>query len=165
MIDIGGFGGCARRYDFILSTMHRVERSVLVPYTAGQMFALVAAIRDYPKFLPWCAGTQVRPRQDGRIDATIDIRYRGVHSRFTTCNHNVEPDSIQMTLVDGPFRRLDGHWQFRPLREDSCKVLLGMHYDFAPGLLGRAIAPVFDGIATSLIDSFTRRAEALYATR
>jgi len=142
--------------------MHRVERSVLVPYTTGQMFALVAAIRDYPTFLPWCASTQVRPRQDGRIDATIDIHYRGVRSRFTTCNHNMEPERIHMSLVDGPFRRLDGHWHFRWLRDDACKVQFGLHYDFAPGLLGRAIAPVFDGIATSLIDSFTRRAEALY---
>lgn len=142
--------------------MHRVERSVLVPYTAEQMFVLVAAIKDYPKFLPWCAGAQVRPRQDGRIDATIDIQYRGVRSRFTTCNDNREPESIHMSLVDGPFRRLTGHWHFRPLREDACKVQLSMHYDFAPGLLGRAIAPVFDGIATSLIDSFIRRAELLY---
>ena len=154
-----------RRYDFILSTMHRVERSVLVPYTAEQMFALVAAVRDYPKFLPWCAGTHVRPRQDGLIDATIDIHYRGVRSRFTTCNDNRAPESIHMTLVEGPFRRLAGNWHFRPLREDACKVHLHLHYDFAPGLLGRAIAPVFDGIAGSLVDSFTRRAEALYEIR
>jgi ribosome-associated toxin RatA of RatAB toxin-antitoxin module len=70
-----------------------------------------------------------------------------------------------MSLVDGPFRRLAGHWQFRPLRVDACKVHLQLHYDFAPGLLGRAIAPVFDGIASSLIDSFTRRAEAMHEPR
>jgi ribosome-associated toxin RatA of RatAB toxin-antitoxin module len=145
--------------------MHRVERSVLVPYTAEQMFALVAAIRDYPRFLPWCSGTHVRPRNDGLLDATIDIHYRGVRSRFTTCNENRAPESIHMSLVDGPFRRLAGQWQFRPLREDACKVQLHLHYDFAPGLLGRAIAPVFDGIAASLIDSFTRRAESLYEPR
>jgi ribosome-associated toxin RatA of RatAB toxin-antitoxin module len=142
--------------------MHRVERSVLLPYTAAQMFELVAAVRDYPSFLPWCAATHVRPRRDGLIEATIEIHYRGVRSRFTTCNENRTPDSIRMTLVDGPFRRLTGDWQFRSLREDACKVHLNLHYDFAPGLLGRAIAPVFEGIAGSLVDSFTRRAEALY---
>jgi ribosome-associated toxin RatA of RatAB toxin-antitoxin module len=145
--------------------MHRVERSVLVPYTAEQMFSLVAAIRDYPKFLPWCAATHVRPRHDGQVDATIDIHYRGVRSRFTTRNDNRHPESIQMALVDGPFRRLAGQWLFRALREDACRVQLHLHYDFAPGLLGRAIAPVFDGITASLIDSFTRRAEALYESR
>jgi ribosome-associated toxin RatA of RatAB toxin-antitoxin module len=145
--------------------MHRVERSVLVPYTAQQMFDLVAAVADYPSFLPWCAGTRVRPRRDGLIDATIEIHYRGVRSRFTTCNDQLPPESIQMTLVDGPFRRLAGDWQFRPLRDDACKVHLNLHYDFAPGLLGRAVAPVFDGIAGSLVDSFTRRAELLYEPR
>jgi len=154
-----------RRYDLILSIMHRVERSVLVPYTAGQMFELVAAVADYPSFLPWCAGTHVRPRRDGLIDATIEIHYRGVRSRFTTCNDNRAPESIHMALVDGPFRRLSGDWQFRALGADACKVHLNLHYDFAPGLLGRAIAPVFENIAGSLVDSFTRRAEALYEVR
>lgn len=145
--------------------MHRVDRSVLVPYTAEQMFELVAAVKDYPRFLPWCAGTQVRPRRDGLIDATIEIRYRGVRSRFTTCNDSRAPESIRMTLVDGPFRRLSGDWQFRPLGEDACRVHLNLHYDFAPGLLGRAIAPVFESIAGSLVEAFTRRAETLYEIR
>ena len=145
--------------------MHRVERSVLVPYTAEQMFELVAAVRDYPKFLPWCAGTHLRRRRDGLIDATIEIHYHGVRSRFTTCNDNRAHESIHMTLVEGPFRRLAGDWQFRPLREDACRVHLHLHYDFATGLLGRAIGPVFDSIAGSLVDSFTRRAEQLYDTR
>ncbi|MBK9245864.1 MAG: type II toxin-antitoxin system RatA family toxin [Burkholderiales bacterium] len=142
--------------------MHRVERSVLVPYTAGQMFELVAAVNEYPRFLPWCAGTHVRPRRDGLLEATIEIHYRGVRSRFTTCNDHRAPESIHMALVEGPFRRLAGQWDFRPLRDDACKVHLSLHYDFAPGLLGRAIAPVFESIAGSLVDSFTRRAEALY---
>lgn len=145
--------------------MHRVERSVLVPYSVQQMFELVAAVRDYPRFLPWCAGTQLRPRADGLVDATIEIHYRGVRSRFTTRNDNRAPESIHMTLVDGPFRRLSGVWEFRPLRDDACRVHLNLHYDFAPGLLGRAVAPVFDGIAGSLVDSFSRRAEALYEPR
>jgi ribosome-associated toxin RatA of RatAB toxin-antitoxin module len=142
--------------------MHRVQRSVLVPYSAEQMFALVAAVKDYPKFLPWCANTQVRPRDDGLVEATIAIHYRGVRSRFTTRNQNLAPQSIHMTFVDGPFRRLGGGWQFRPLHDAACKVHLNLHYEFAPGLLGRAIAPVFETIAASLVDSFTRRAETLY---
>jgi len=145
--------------------MHRVERSVLVPYAAAQMFELVAAVESYPSFLPWCADARVRPRRDGLIEATIEIHYRGVRSRFTTCNDNRAPDSIHMTLVEGPFRRLSGEWHFRPLRDDACRVHLNLHYDFAPGLLGRAIAPVFESIAVSLVDSFTRRAEALYEVR
>lgn len=145
--------------------MHRVERSVLVPYAVEQMFELVASVRDYPKFLPWCADAHVRPRRDGLIDATIEIHYRGVRSRFTTCNDNRAHERIHITLVEGPFRRLTGDWHFRALHANACKVHLHLQYDFAPGLLGRAIAPVFDGIAGSLVDSFTRRAEQLYDAR
>jgi ribosome-associated toxin RatA of RatAB toxin-antitoxin module len=144
--------------------MHRVERSVLVPYSAAQMFDLVAAIREYPRFLPWCGATHVRPRADGSLDATIEIHYRGVRSRFTTHNRHDPHHRIQMKLVDGPFRRLDGDWAFHHLRADACKVHLHLQYQFAAGLLGRAIAPVFESIATSIVDAFTRRAEALYGS-
>lgn len=126
------------------------------------MYALVAAIKDYPQFLPWCAAAHVRPRRDGRIDAKIEIHYRGVRSSFTTRNENRPDESIRMELVDGPFRRLAGGWEFRALGEKGSKVLLLLHYEFAAGLLGRAIAPVFGNISASLVDSFTRRAEEVY---
>jgi ribosome-associated toxin RatA of RatAB toxin-antitoxin module len=142
--------------------MHRVERSVLVPFSTQQMFELVARVEDYPAFLRWCDGTHVRPRPDGTLDATIDIRYRGARSRFTTRNRHEPHSRIALELVEGPFRRLSGEWTFRQLRADACRVHLSLHYQFAAGLLGRAIAPAFEVIATSMVDSFTRRAEALH---
>jgi ribosome-associated toxin RatA of RatAB toxin-antitoxin module len=145
--------------------MHRVERSVLVPYSAEEMFHLVAGIKDYPHFLPWCAGARVRPQPNGEVEATVQIDYRGVKSEFTTRNHNESPRLIRMQLVDGPFRRLWGEWTFTQLREDACKVHLHLHFQLATGLIGRAIAPVFEGIAGSLIDAFTRRAEVVYGVR
>jgi ribosome-associated toxin RatA of RatAB toxin-antitoxin module len=155
--------------------MHRVSRSVLVPYSAGKMFDLVAGVDDYPSFLPWCAQASARGitgaadhADDGGVDvsvveATISLAYRGVRSRFTTRNENRYPTSIRMTLVDGPFRRLNGDWTFTALREDACKVALLLQYEFAAGLLGKAIAPVFEIVAGSMVDAFARRAEELYA--
>lgn len=145
--------------------MHRVERSVLVPYSAEEMFGLVAGVKDYPKFLPWCAGARLRPQPDGDIEATVQIDYRGVRSEFTTLNHNDAPRLIRMQLVDGPFRRLSGEWTFTQLRDDACKVHLILQFQFATGIVGRAVAPVFEGIAGSMIDAFTRRAEAVYGVR
>lgn len=145
--------------------MHRVERSVLVPYSAAEMFGLVADIRSYPRFLPWCAGTRVRPQTDGAVEASIDIAYRGVRTSFTTRNEHAPPQEIRMHLVDGPFRRLGGEWNFQQLREDACKVHLCLQFQFAHGLVGRMVAPVFEGIASSLVDAFYRRAEAVYGAR
>ena len=145
--------------------MHRVERSVLVPYSAEEMFGLVAGVKDYPKFLPWCAGARLRPQPNGDIEATVQIDYRGVRSEFTTLNHDDAPRLIRMQLVAGPFRRLSGEWTFTQLRDDACKVHLNLHFQFATGIVGRAVAPVFEGIAGSMIDAFTRRAEAVYGMR
>src|SRR6266853_3562831 len=142
--------------------MHRIERSVLVPYSAERMFRLVERVDDYPEFLPWCPASRARPLPDGSLEATIEIAYRGVRTRFTTRNVSDYPQAIRLTLVDGPFRRLTGEWRFLELPQQACKVSLHLQYKFAAGVLGRLIAPVFESIAGSLIDAFARRAESLY---
>jgi ribosome-associated toxin RatA of RatAB toxin-antitoxin module len=142
--------------------MPSVKKSVLVPYGAPRMFALVERVEDYPQFLPWCGGTQVHERAPGRVVATIRIDYRGLRQSFTTENRH-EPDrSIRMTLRDGPFSRLDGQWLFSPLRDDACKVEFGLDYAFAGALLSRALSPVFDQIAATFVDAFVRRAESVH---
>lgn len=145
--------------------MHRVERSLLVPYSAAQMYALVADIASYPRFLPWCSGTDVRTQADDSVVARVDIDFRGLRTHFTTHNRQQAPQRIDMRLVDGPFRHLGGEWQFKPLGEDACKVHLELQFQFAAGLMGRLLAPVFEGIATSMVDAFSRRAESVYGPR
>ncbi len=143
--------------------MARVQKSVLLPYSAEQMFALVDKVEDYPAFLPWCGGVQVRERTPEKLVAAIAINYHGVRQSFTTENANTPPTRMQMTLVEGPFRHLDGTWQFTPLREDACKVEFELHYEFSSKLLEKLIGPVFSKIADSFVDSFCKRAEVVYA--
>ena len=142
--------------------MPHVERSVLVHYSAEQMFDLVADVEQYPTFLPWCSGSRAVADHGGGVEASIEIDYRGIRARFSTRNQLRYPEQIRMSLLDGPFRKLDGNWQFDALRPGACKVRLALHYAFASDLLGRAVAPVFDVIANSMIDSFAQRAEQLY---
>jgi ribosome-associated toxin RatA of RatAB toxin-antitoxin module len=142
--------------------MPKVARSALVHYSAGQMFDLVADVKAYPQFLPWCGGSQVRPHPDGGVNASVDIVYRGIRARFTTRNLHRYPEQIRMDLVDGPFRTMAGMWQFVPLRAGACKVNFRLDYAFVSGLLSTAVAPVFDAIADTMVDSFAQRAEALY---
>lgn len=142
--------------------MHVVRKSVLLPYSARQMFELVERVEDYPRFLPWCGGTEVARLSGAGVLATVTIDYRGIRQRFTTVNLNQPHEAISMRLREGPFTRLEGEWRFRSLREDACKVEFSLDYVFARGLLGRALAPVFDQIARSFIDAFVRRAEQVY---
>ena len=74
-------------------------------------------------------------------------------------------ESIVITLVDGPFRHLHGEWRFRPLAEAASKVELELAYEFASGLLERAVGPVFDHIASTFVGAFVTRAESVYGPR
>lgn len=142
--------------------MHKVQRSVLVPFSAARMFDLVAAVDKYPEFMPWCGGTQILSRTDEEMRASITISFAGLRQTFTTHNRHDYPNTIHLTLVDGPFSSLDGHWEFQPLAADACKVLFTMEYAFSSRALEMLVGPVFNRIATTFIDAFTQRAEQLY---
>lgn len=142
--------------------MPTVNRSVLVPYAAERMFALVERVEDYPEFLPWCGGARVHSREPSRMVATLLIDYRGLRQSFTTENLNEPERSIRMQLREGPFKRLDGHWRFSPLRADASKVELSLDYAFSATLVSRMLSPVFDQIAATFVDAFVQRADAIY---
>lgn len=144
--------------------MQSVKKSVLVPYAASEMFALVDDIEVYPKFLPWCAGARVLDSRESTKTARIDINYHGVRAHFTTDNTNKPSESIVITLKDGPFKHLHGEWRFRALAEDACKVEFDLHYEFANTLIETVVGPVFNHIANTFIDAFVRRAESLHAS-
>ncbi len=139
-----------------------VHKSVFLGYSAEQMFALVDRVEDYPKFLPWCGGVDVREREGNKLIATIAIRYRGITQSFTTENTNVPPTAMKMKLLEGPFKHLDGNWTFKPLRADACKIEFDLHYEFSNRILEQIIGPVFSMIANSFVDSFCKQAEAVY---
>ncbi|HWW72000.1 MAG TPA: type II toxin-antitoxin system RatA family toxin [Duganella sp.] len=139
-----------------------VHKSVFLGYSAQQMFDLVANIEDYPKFLPWCSGVEIRERSGNVVVASIGINYHGVKQGFTTSNENTAPTTIKMKLVDGPFKCLDGVWTFKALRDDACKIELDMRYEFSGTLLDKLVGPVFGMIANSMVDSFCKRAETVY---
>jgi ribosome-associated toxin RatA of RatAB toxin-antitoxin module len=143
--------------------MRCVKKSVLVPYAAAQMFELVDRVELYPRFLPWCGGAQILEQAENRKTARIDIDYHGVRAHFTTDNVNRPPESIVITLKDGPFRHLHGEWRFRALGEHGCKVEFDLAYEFATPLLDKVIGPVFNHIAGTFIDAFVKRAETVHA--
>ena len=126
------------------------------------MFGLVDQVELYPEFLPWCGGSHVLDQRPDGKTARIDIDYHGVKAHFTTDNANRVPESIVITLRDGPFRRLHGEWRFRALADDACKVEFELSYEFTTHVLEVIVGPVFSHIANTFIDAFVRRAEAVY---
>ncbi len=138
---------------------------MLVNYTPEQMYALVDAVEAYPEFLPWCGGTEVQARDETRTRATIMIDYRGIKQKFSTENAKDRPTQIVMRLVEGPFRHLDGNWQFQALGPGACKVRLQLNYEFSSRLLEKLVGPVFDYIATSFVEAFVGRAAKVYGAK
>jgi ribosome-associated toxin RatA of RatAB toxin-antitoxin module len=141
--------------------MAEVNKSVLVGYAAPRMFALVDAVEKYPEFLPWCGGTELNFRDAQVTRAAIHINYRGIRQSFSTENAKREPHFMQIRLLEGPFKRLEGSWRFTDLG-DGCKIEFSLHYEFSSRLLERLVGPVFGYIANSLVDAFVRRAQNVY---
>jgi ribosome-associated toxin RatA of RatAB toxin-antitoxin module len=142
--------------------MASVQKSVLVPYRAEEMFELVERVEDYPRFLPWCAGATTLERSASETVARLDILYHGVRAHFTTVNRSERPERIVIALRSGPFRDLDGTWRFTPLGAEGSKVELALRYEFATAMLERLIGPVFGRIAHTLVDAFVQRADAVH---
>lgn len=145
--------------------MAEVVKSVLVPYSAAEMFELVDGVEDYPRFLPWCGGSELHARDETVTEATIHIHYLHVRQHFSTRNDKRYPEEMVIRLVSGPFRRLEGAWRFKALAESACKVEFLIHYEFSSSLLERVLGPVFGMITNSLVDAFVRRAEDVYGPR
>lgn len=141
--------------------MKSVRKTVIVPHSAGRMYALVDGIEAYPQFLPWCGGATASERTPTSVLAEIHIAYHGLHQSFVTRNENHQDESIDIKFVRGPFRTLTGRWHFSPLGDAGCRVEFGLDYEFASSLLEHAVGPVFSSIVDNFVDAFVRRADAL----
>ena len=129
------------------------------------MFALVTDIPRYPEFLPWCDQASVVEETPQGMLAKVGISMAGLSQSFTTRNVHEQDRKVSLKLVDGPFSKLDGHWNFTPVGQDkerACKIDFHLRYDFDNAALAALVGPVFDKIAGSLVDAFVKRAEQVY---
>ena len=148
--------------------MKTVHKSVLIWFSAEEMFALVTDVSSYPEFLPWCDKTRIVSQDATGMVAEIGMALGGFHKSFTTRNLHSQGRQVKLSLIDGPFKQLDGTWDFYPLEQEgsseiqrACRVELTLHYSFE-SMFGALVGPLFDKIAATLIDAFVQRAEKVY---
>ncbi|MEC9483355.1 MAG: type II toxin-antitoxin system RatA family toxin [Halomonas sp.] len=142
--------------------MPTVNRSALVRHSAQAMFDLVNDFESYPEFLPGCRDARLIERDRQHLVGELTLAKAGVEQSFTTRNDLYEPERIELSLVRGPFKRLNGQWLFTPMGEQACKVSLEMNFEFSNRLLGMAFGKLFSQVASQLVDAFTRRADDVY---
>ena len=135
-----------------------IERSALIPFTAEQIFDLVADIERYPEFLDGCVAAEVHQRTLSNVVATLRLSRAGVSHSFTTRNALSRPERMELALVDGPFDHFSGLWRFRALGESACKVSLRLDFQMAGGLVSVAAGRLFDKVALDLVDAVVSRA-------
>lgn len=138
--------------------MSRIHRQALVALPAARMFALVHDVADYPKRFDWCDEAEVLDAGGDWLIARLDVRLSGIAASFTTRNSFAVPDSIQLALIEGPFRDLKGEWRFIPLSVSACRVELDLEFAFAGSLIGSALAIGFRRFADRLVEDFVRAA-------
>jgi ribosome-associated toxin RatA of RatAB toxin-antitoxin module len=148
--------------------MKTIHKSVLIWFSAEEMFALVTDVARYPEFLPWCEHGRVLSETDNGMTAEIGMSLAGFRKSFSTRNVHVQGRQVKLELLDGPFKHLDGTWDFVPLLDPNtqepqraCRIELTLNYAFE-SMFGSLVGPVFDKIAATLVDAFVKRAEQVY---
>ena len=131
-------------------------------FSDQQMFDLVKDVDRYVEFLPWCGGSELLSEEGNRICGRIDVERVGIRQSFTTCNVCHPPGRMEIELQEGPFKSLSGSWEFIALREDACKVVLTLDFEFSGKLINAAFGKVFHQIANTMVESFCQRARVVY---
>lgn len=142
--------------------MREVTRSALVPYTPAQMYELVDDIESYPQFVPWVDGAREIERTEDFMVGSLEMHRGGLRERFTTRNTLAPPHSISLALVEGPFRVLEGRWNFDAIGERGTRVGLWMRFEFSNAILSLLLSHSFEKSCGELVDAFVARARSVY---
>lgn len=140
-----------------------IDRNALVPYSAGQLFALVSDVESYPHFMEGCVGVEILRREENLLEARLDLARAGIRQSFSTRNRMVAAREITLELIEGPFEYFDGRWDFHALGHSACKLNLDLEFKFRNTLIGAAASRLFDKVANDLVDAVIRRASQLYS--
>ena len=145
--------------------MRKVSRSAIVPYSIDDMYALVEDVDSYPSFLPWCSDVEVHFREGNVVEASLELHKGKLSKRFRTRNTMHPKDSMELSLVGGPFRHLAGGWAFQPLGDAGSKVSLELEFEFESRALDLVVGAFFEDACNSLVDAFTQRAAVVYGSK
>ena len=142
--------------------MREVRRSALLPFTAAQIYGLVADVERYPEFLPWCTTARILADEGEYVTVNLGLSRGIARGSFTTRNRLVPERAVVMSLVDGPFQLLEGRWEFTPIQEAGSRADLHIRFETRGLIGGIALGPAFEEICNQMVDAFGRRAHQVF---
>jgi len=140
----------------------RINKKAVVKFSANQMYKLVNDIEAYPSFLPWCTDANIINDSKDSLTASVSISIGRIKKIFTTLNTMQQDISIDMKLIKGPFKKLNGSWEFKNNNNGGSTVSLVMEFEFKNKLLKYTLGGAFKKIIDSLVDAFISRANDIY---
>jgi coenzyme Q-binding protein COQ10 len=142
--------------------MPGIRETRRLPYSAAQMFDLVADVARYPEFLPWVVATRVRSDSEDEMIADMLVGFKALREKFASRVRKHRPDRIEVTYIDGPLRDLDNLWLFRELGPDACEIDFSVEFTFRNALFERLAGQYFDKAFRKMVSAFEARAAGLY---
>lgn len=135
-----------------------------LPWSAEQMFDLVADVGRYHEFLPWVVATRVRSDSDIEMVADLLVGFRNLREKFTSRVIKQRPGRIETIYLDGPMRDLDNVWNFAPLPDGGCEIDFLVEFTFRNAMFEKLAGQYFDRAFRKMVAAFEDRAEALYGS-
>ena len=142
--------------------MPRHQETRHLPYTAEQMFDLVADVKRYPEFLPWVSAMRVRQDGDTETLADMIVGFKGLRETFTSRIEKQRPGHLRVDYVDGPLKHLSNDWKFRPDGQGGCLVDFCVDFAFKNRMFEMLAGQMFDRALRKMINAFEERAARLY---
>lgn len=142
--------------------MAKVSRNALVPYTAAQMYEIVNAVDQYPQFVPWCVSSTERNVTENEKKAMLKFARGALKTSFTTKNILSVNERIEMHLIEGPFKQLEGVWIFTNIDNAGSKVELDLDFEISNRIIRAALEAFFSQICDRMVTAFVQRAQEIY---
>ena len=138
-----------------------------MPFSADQMYALVADVESYCEFLPWCAASRITSRRETPegevIEADLVISFKVFRESFgSRVTLRPEERRIDVEYLQGPFKYMNNHWEFVPVSETECEVDFFVDFEFRSRTLQAVIGVVFNEAMRRIVRAFEQRAQQLY---
>lgn len=141
--------------------MPGIRETRAMPYTAEQMFDLVADVDRYPEFLPWVIATRIKSDSETEMVADMLVGFKALKEKFTSRVVKSRPGELRVTYIDGPLRDLDNAWRFRNV-EGGCEIDFAVDFAFRNPLFEKIAGQYFDRAFRKMVAAFEERAGELY---
>jgi len=144
--------------------MPGIRETRRLPYSAEQMFDLVADVERYDEFLPWIVGVRVRSNSESEMVADLLVGFKSLREKFTSRVLKNRPREIEVIYLDGPMRDLDNCWSFTPIEGGGCEIHFSVEFTFRNRIFEALAGQYFDRAFRKMVAAFEARADELYGS-